>query len=52
MPLDVMIHYADGSRETRVARNDARKQKFSFTVSKQPKSVVVDEDNWVLKKLK
>jgi aminopeptidase N len=52
MPLDVMIHYADGSRETRVIRNDARKQKFSFTVSKQPEAIVIDEDNWVLKKLK
>ncbi|HVG21298.1 MAG TPA: M1 family metallopeptidase, partial [Blastocatellia bacterium] len=52
MPLDVMIRYADGSRETRVIRNDARKQKFSFTVSKQPVAVAIDEDNWVLKKLK
>jgi aminopeptidase N len=52
MPLDVMIHYADGSRETRVILNDARKQKFSFTVSKQPEAVGIDEDNWVLKKVK
>ena len=52
MPLDVMIHYADGSRETRVIRNDARKQKFNFTVSKQPVEVVIDEDDWVLKKVK
>ena len=52
MPLDVMIHYADGSRETRVIRNDARKQKFSLTVSKQPEEILIDEDNWVLKKLK
>jgi aminopeptidase N len=52
MPLDVTIQYADGSREVRVIRNDERKQKFKFTVSKQPAAVSIDEDNWVLKKVK
>jgi aminopeptidase N len=52
MPLDVTIHYADGSAETRVIRNDARKQSFSFTVSKRPVDVGLDEGHWVLKKLK
>jgi aminopeptidase N len=52
MPLDVMIHYTDGSQETRIIRNDARKQNFSLTVSKQPKTISIDEDNWVLKKVK
>jgi aminopeptidase N len=52
MPLDVTIHYADGSRDTRVIQNDQRKQKYSFTVSKPPVDVVVDEGNWVLRKRK
>ncbi|HXG65243.1 MAG TPA: M1 family aminopeptidase, partial [Blastocatellia bacterium] len=52
MPLDVTIHYADGGSETRVVRNDARNQTFTFTVAKQPVRVAVDENNWVLKKLK
>ncbi len=52
MPLDVTIHYADGSSETRVVMNNARKQKFSFTLDKQPVRVAVDENHWVLKKIK
>jgi aminopeptidase N len=51
MPLDVTIHYSDGTRETRVVWNDARKQRFRFTVSKQPTDVVLDEGYWVLKKV-
>ena len=52
MPLDVTIYFADGSKQTQVVRNDARKQKFNIEVSKQPVEVIVDEGNWVLKKLK
>ena len=52
MPLDVTIHFADGSRLTQVVRNDDRKQKFEIAVSKQPVEVIVDEGNWVLKKLR
>lgn len=52
MPLDVQIHYADGSSETRVVFNNTRKQKFSFTVPKQPVRIGFDEQNWVLKKIK
>ena len=52
MPLDVTIHYADGTSETRVVRNDRRKQVFNFIVTKQPVSVGVDEGRWVLKKMK
>jgi aminopeptidase N len=51
MPVDVQIHYADGSLETRVVFNDARKQKFSFTVPKQPVRIGFDEQNWILKKV-
>ncbi|MBI3949013.1 MAG: M1 family metallopeptidase [Acidobacteria bacterium] len=49
MPIDVTIHYADGGSETRVVRNDARQQQFSFTVSKRPVSVGLDEGHWILK---
>jgi aminopeptidase N len=52
MPLDVTIHFTDGSQVTQVVRNDARKQKFNIVVPKQPEEVIVDEGNWVLKKLR
>ncbi len=52
MPLDVTIHYADGTSETRVIRNDRRKQTFTLTVSKPVTSVGLDEGHWVLKKIK
>jgi aminopeptidase N len=52
MPLDITIHFADGSRETRSVQNEVRKQRYTFTVSKRPVSVGVDEGNWVLKRRK
>ena len=52
MPLDITIHYADGSSETRVVFNESRKQRFSLTVSKRPLSVGLDESHWILKKVK
>ena len=51
-PLDLTVHFDDGTTETRVVMNDSRKQKVSFTVSKRPTSVGVDEGHWVLKKVK
>jgi aminopeptidase N len=52
MPLDVTFHFADGTSETRVVFNDARKQKFRFTLSKTPVDIGLDEGHWVLRKLK
>jgi aminopeptidase N len=52
MPIDVTVRFDDGTTETRVLFNDARKQKFNLTFSKRPSSVGLDPDNWVLKKLK
>lgn len=52
MPIDVTIHYADGSQETRVVWNNARQQTFSLAVSKQPVSVGLDEGRWILKELR
>lgn len=52
MPLDVTAHFEDGTTQTQSVRNDARKQTFSFAVSKRPVDVVIDEDNWVLKRIK
>jgi aminopeptidase N len=52
MPLDVTIHFEDGTQEKRVVLNDSRKQSFTFTVSKRPVAIGVDEANWVLKKLR
>jgi aminopeptidase N len=52
MPMDVTIHYADGTSETRVVWNDARQQQFSFRVQKQPVSLGIDEGHWILKELR
>ena len=52
MPLDVTILFEDGSSQTQAVRNDSRKQKFSFAVSKRPVDAVIDKGNWVLKKVK
>jgi aminopeptidase N len=52
MPLDVTVHFADGSVYRQVVRNDERKQTFNIIVSKQPVDVTIDENNWVLKKVK
>jgi aminopeptidase N len=52
MPLDVTLHYGDGTSETRSVWNDARKQRFILLASKRPVDVGVDEDHWILKKLK
>ncbi|HSO75216.1 MAG TPA: M1 family aminopeptidase, partial [Blastocatellia bacterium] len=52
MPLDVTIHFADGTTERRAVWNDARKQTFTFEVAKRPVELVVDEGHWVLKKIK
>lgn len=52
MPIDITIHYGDGTSETRVIFNDTRKQRFDFNVSKRPVSVGFDEAIWILKKAK
>jgi aminopeptidase N len=52
MPLDVTIHYSDGTSETRVVFNDSRKQRFTFTLSKRPVVLGLDESHWILKKVK
>ena len=52
MPLDLTIHYADGTRETIVAFNDSRIQRFTFTTAKRPVDVGLDESHWILKKVK
>jgi aminopeptidase N len=52
MPLDVTITYGGGQTEKHVVMNDARKQTFTFNLARIPVAVDVDEDNWVLKKLK
>lgn len=52
MPLDVTLHYEDGSRETRVILNDSRKQRFHLSSARRPVSIGIDEDHWVLKKVK
>ena len=52
MPLDLTLHYADDTSETRVVFNDKRKQRFTVMVSKQPLGVGLDEFHWVLRKIK
>lgn len=54
MPLDVKFYYEDGSADAqaRTIFNDARKQRFTFKTFRKPVRVALDEDNWVLKKIK
>jgi hypothetical protein len=52
MPLDITTHYSDGTSDTRVVFNETRKQRFTFTVAKQPVSVGLDESHWILRKVK
>jgi aminopeptidase N len=52
MPLDITTHYPDGTSDTRVVFNETRKQRFTFTVAKQPVSVGLDESHWILRKVK
>ncbi len=52
MPIDITLHYADGSSETRVIWNDTRRQEFTFVVSRRPVSVGFDERHWVLKEVR
>jgi aminopeptidase N len=52
MPLELTIHYSDGTSETKVVLNETRKQRFTFNVSKEPVSVGLDESHWILKKVK
>jgi aminopeptidase N len=52
MPIDITVHYADGTNETRVVFNETRKQRFTITVPKQPVSVGFDEAHWILRKVK
>jgi aminopeptidase N len=52
MPVDITLHFADGTSETRVVFNDRRKQRFTITVSKEPVSVGLDESHWILKQVR
>jgi aminopeptidase N len=52
MPIDVTIHYADGTSETRVVWNDARRQTFTFSLQKQPLGLGLDEGHWILKEMR
>ncbi len=49
MPVDITLHFADGTSETHTVQNDQRSQTFSFTTAKAVQSVGFDEDGWVLK---
>ncbi len=52
MPVDLTLHYQDGSVETRTVLNDKRSQTFAFSVSKPVTSVGFDEGHWILKAMK
>jgi aminopeptidase N len=51
MPVDVTLHYADGSSETRTVWNNARRQPFTLTTTRPVTRVGIDEGNWILKEL-
>jgi aminopeptidase N len=54
MPLDIRFYYEDGSVDfqSRTIWNDSRKQSFKLKAFGKPVRVALDEDNWVLKKVK
>jgi aminopeptidase N len=49
MPVDISLHFADGTSETHTVRNDARTQTFTFPVSRAVQGAGLDEDGWLLK---
>ncbi len=49
MPVDITLHFADGTSETHTVQNDQRSQTFTFATSKAVQGVGFDEDGWVLK---
>ncbi len=51
MPIDVTIH-GEGVSQKVVVFNDARKQSFTITVPFRPFRAAIDEENWILKKVK
>jgi aminopeptidase N len=51
MPIDVTI-YGEGVKKKVVVFNDARKQSFTINVPFSPRRAAIDEDNWILKKVK
>jgi hypothetical protein len=51
MPIDVTI-YGEGVSHKVVVFNDARKQTFTINVPFPPRRAAIDEDNWILKKVK
>ncbi|MEW5765097.1 MAG: M1 family metallopeptidase [Acidobacteriota bacterium] len=51
MPLDLILHFEDGTSEIRTVWNDQRVQSFDFDVPKAVASVGLDEENYVLKVL-
>ncbi|MGC8762194.1 MAG: M1 family metallopeptidase [Acidobacteriota bacterium] len=51
MPLEVTLHYTDGSAETLSVWNDQRSQTFTLPASKAVASVGLDEGNHLLKVL-
>ncbi len=48
MPLDLLIHYGDGSEETRVIWNHLPAEQYSLSLPMEPVSVELDPDHWVL----
>lgn len=49
MPVDLALHFEDGTSETHTVMNDQRSQAFSIGVSKPVVAVGFDEDHWILK---
>jgi aminopeptidase N len=49
MPVDLTLHFDDGTSETHTVWNDQRAQTFSFPVTRVVTSVGFDEDGWLLK---
>lgn len=49
MPLDLTLHFNDGTEQTFTVYNDHRQQRFQLKVDKEPTSLELDQDYKILK---
>lgn len=52
MPLDLTIHFDDGTEQTVTLLNNYRQQRFQLEVDRLPSSIGLDEDKNILKEIK
>ena len=53
MPIDIKVHYIDGSNDLWIAQNSERIEKFIYQIpgGKVPINIEIDPENWILCKV-